>query len=95
MVKIVQELLLSRDIDNIAIATEILKTYPTFIDITFHPLLNLYYSQFENLCDGTMIGDSHGDSIINSLNYGNGNYLYVKGCGASGYTSGGGNSSTR
>ena len=42
-----------------------------------------------------MIGDSHGDSIINSLNYGNGNYLYVKGCGASGYTSGGGNSSTR
>lgn len=91
----IKELLLSKEIDNIAIATEMLKTYPTLIDTTFHPLLNLYYSEFETLCDGTMMGDGNGNSIITFSNYGNGNYLYVEGCGASGYTSGGGNSSQR
>jgi hypothetical protein len=89
----IKELLLSKNVDNIAIATEILKTYPTLIDITFHPLLNLYYSEFENRCDGLMGDGGGGNTVFYFSNYGDGNYLY--GCGTTGLSDGDGYSSTR
>tara|TARA_R110000868_G_C10463401_1_gene727597 strand:+ start:255 stop:554 length:300 start_codon:yes stop_codon:yes gene_type:complete len=93
----IKELLLSRDKDNIAIATEMLRTYPTLIDITLQPLLNYYYSEFENRCDGLM-GDGNGGNTVFSYfsNYGNGNCLYDGGgCGAVGLNDGDGYSGTR
>jgi hypothetical protein len=94
--KTIKELLLSRDIDNIAIATEMLKTYPTLIDITFHPLFNYYYSEFENRCDGLMGDGGGGNTVFCFSNYGDGNYLYDDGgCGTTGLNDGDGYSSTR
>lgn len=93
----IKELLLSRDKDNIAIATEMLRTYPTLIDITLQPLLNFYYSEFENRCDGLM-GDGNGGNTVFTYfsNYGNGNCLYDGGgCGVVGLNDGDGYSSTR
>lgn len=92
----IKELLLSRDKDNIAIATEMLRTYPTLIDITLQPLLNYYYSEFENRCDGLM-GDGNGENTVSYFsNYGNGNCLYDGGgCGAVGLNDGDGYSATR
>ena len=82
--KTVQELLLSKDKDNITIAIEMLKTYPTLIDITLHPLLNFYYQQDRNFCDG-MRGNGKGGNIPyyfpNPLDR---NYFYGEGCGSTG-----------
>lgn len=92
----IKELLLSRDKDNIAIATEMLRTYPTLIDITLQPLLNYYYSEFENRCDGLMGDGNGGNTVFYFSNYGNGNCLYdVGGCGTVGLNDGDGYSSTR
>jgi hypothetical protein len=94
--KKIQELLLSKDRDNYKIASEMLKTYPTLIDITFHPLLDSHYSEFNSRCDG-LIGDGNGGSINNYFsNYGDGTYIYNDaGMGAIGAAHGNGYSAKR
>ena len=64
----IKELLLSRDKDNIAIATEMLKTYPTLIDITFFPTKNSFLT---NKYLGN--GDTYGNNLNTTISKGKGN----------------------